>query len=142
DLASNQTNHIVLLNDKDQLVTVQTNVGPADNKRRAARPNGQFMNFAVTSNYLGMACNEAHAVKICVEYFDDPALAGKRFGPEAYATDNKGGTGQVAEEQRQTLAGSGKWERRAWTIPAVNLSGVNTAPATGGPRLVFEDNAP
>lgn len=142
DFASSQTNHMVLLNDKDQLVTVQTNVGPAGDKRRAARPNGQFMNFAVTSNYLGMACNEAQAVKICVEYFDDPALAGKRFGPEAYATDNKGGLGFVPEDQRQTLAGSGHWERRSWTIPAVNLSGTNVAPLTAGPRLIFDPDAP
>src|SRR6185436_19921652 len=39
------TNHLQLLNDRDQTVTIQTGVGPAADLRRAARPNGQFMNF-------------------------------------------------------------------------------------------------
>jgi hypothetical protein len=142
DLASSQTDRMILLNDRDQTVTIETNVGPANDKRRAARPNGEFMNFAVTNNYLGFPCNEAKTVKICLEYFDDPALTGSRFGPEAYATDNKGGVNFVAEDQWQTLAGTGLWARRSWTIPNVNLSGTNVAPNTGGPRLIFERSAP
>ena len=142
DLANSQNNQMILLNDRDQTVTIDTNIGPATDKRRAARPNGQYMNFAVTNNYLGLPCNDAHTVKICVAYYDDPALAGKKFGPEAYATDDKGSVGSVPADQRHTLLGSGKWERRSWTIPAVNLFGVNVAPLTGGPRLIFEENAP
>jgi hypothetical protein len=136
------TNHLQLLNDRDQTVTVQSGVGPATDQRRAARPNGQFMNFGITSNYLGFPCNDARSVKICLEFYDDPALAGTKFGPEAYATDAQGGTGSVAADRRQTLAGSGVWVQRSWTIPAVNLFGVNTAPLTGGPRLIFEDGVP
>ncbi|HTG43912.1 MAG TPA: hypothetical protein VK633_05210 [Verrucomicrobiae bacterium] len=142
DLANSQSEHLLVLNDKDQTVSIETNVGPATDKRRAVRPLGQYMNFAVTNNFLGLGCNEAHTVKICVEFFDDPALAGKRFGPEAFATDNKGSLGSVPEDQRHTLAGSGTWERRSWTIPAVNLTGVNVAPLTAGPRMIFEENAP
>jgi hypothetical protein len=142
DLASSQNDHMVLLNDKDQTVTIGTGVGPTGDQRRAARPNGAYMNFAVTTNYLGLPCNEAKNVKICVEFYDDPALAGAKFGPEAFATDSKGGQGTVADDQLQTLAGSGAWERRSWTLPGVNLAGVNVAPLTGGPRLIFQDNAP
>lgn len=142
DLANNQNDHMTVLNDQDQTVTIESNIGPANDKRRAVKPNGQYMNFAVTTNYLGLPCNEAKTMKICLEFYDDPALTGMKFGPEAFATDNKGGLGFVAADQRHTLAGSGRWERRSWTIPAVNLSGVNVAPLTAGPRLIFEDNAP
>jgi hypothetical protein len=138
DFASSQTNNLVLLNDQDQTSTVETGIGPDGDKRRAARPTGTYLNFGVTSNYLGFPCNDAHTVKICVEYYDDPALAGTTFGPDTYATDDQGGLGTVADDQRQTLAGTGTWQRRSWTVPAVNLFGVNTAPLTGGPRLSFD----
>lgn len=141
NLANEQNNHMILLNNGDQTVTIDSNIGPANDKRRAARPNGEFMNFAVTNNYLGLPCHEARTVKICVEYYDDPALAGARFGPEAFATDSQGGVDFVPEAQRHTLTGSGRWERRSWTIPNVNLTGTNVAPNTGGPRLIFENNA-
>lgn len=142
DIARNQADHLQVLNNGDQTATFANGIGPANDPRRAVRPNGQYLNFGVTDAFLGAACNDARAVKICLEYYDDPALAGKRFGPEAYATDNKGGVGQVAAERRQVLAGSGKWVRRSWTVPAVSLFGVNAAPLTAGPRLIFEDGAP
>jgi hypothetical protein len=80
-------------------------------------------------------------MKVCVEFFDDVALAGKVFGPESYATDDKGGVGAVPETQRYTLKGTGKWVKLAWTLPAVSLFGVNVTPLTGGPRLIFEEGA-
>jgi len=141
DLAANTNFRMQVLNNGDQAVTIDQGIGPAADQRRAVRPNGAYMNFAITDNYLGAPCGDARAVKICVEYYDDPALAGAKFGPEAYATDNKGGIGNVAEDRRQTLTGSGKWEHRSWTIPAVSLFGVNAAPLTAGPRLIFVDNA-
>lgn len=137
DLNTSKTNHLVLLNNKDQTVTVSQNIGPDGDKRRAAEPIGQYMTFAVPDNYLGLPCNDPHTMKICLSYYDDPALTGTTFGPEAYATDDKGGVGAVAEDQRQTLAGTGTWQRRSWTIPAVSLYGVNVAPLTAGPRLIF-----
>jgi hypothetical protein len=33
------------------------------------------------------------------------------------------------------LQGTGKWIRRSWVVPGVNLIGVNTAPLTGGPQF-------
>jgi hypothetical protein len=138
DLASSQANHMVVLNDQDQTVSIEASVGPDGDKRRAVQALGQYMNFGVTNNYLGLPCNDPHTVKICIEYYDDPALAGVAFGPEAYATDDQGGIGFVAEDQRQTLAGTGLWQRRSWVIPAVNLFGVNAGQYTAGPRLIFD----
>jgi hypothetical protein len=81
-------------------------------------------------------------MKICVEFYDDPALAGSRFGPEAYATDSTGSVGFVPAERWYTLRGSGEWKKVAWTVPAVSLFGVNVAPLTAGPRLFFETGKP
>lgn len=142
DLASEQSDHMEVLNDKDQTVTIDTDIGPDGDKRRAVRPNGSYMNFGVSDDYLGAACNDPHTVKICVTYYDDPALAGMAFGPEAFATDNQGSIGFVAPELRQVLAGTGTWQQRSWVLPAVSLAGVNTAPLTAGPRLFFEGDAP
>jgi hypothetical protein len=138
DINLNTNSHLEVLNNGDQTVTFQDNVGPAGDKRRAVKANGNYLNFGVTDNYLGKPCNDPRAVKICVEFFDDPALNGTVFGPEAYATDDKGSIATYPADRRHVLAGSGQWVRRAFTIPAVNLKGVNTAPLTGGPRLIFE----
>ncbi|MBM3823215.1 MAG: hypothetical protein FJ404_10070 [Verrucomicrobia bacterium] len=100
------------------------------------------MNFGITDSFLGKPCNDTRSVKICVEYFDDAALKDVvTFGPEAYATDALGGIGFYPAASREKLKGSGKWQRRSWIVPAVNLRGVNTAPHTGGPRLAFEGGA-
>lgn len=141
EISKNQADHMQVVNAGDQTVSFEDNVGPADDKRRAVRPNGNYLNVAVTENYLGAPCADARTMKLCVEFYDDPALAGKSFGPEAFATDDKGGIGFVANSKRHTLKGTGKWVKRAWTVPAVSLFGVNVAPLTAGPRLFFEDDA-
>jgi hypothetical protein len=81
-------------------------------------------------------------MKICVEFYDEPTLAGSRFGPDAYATDSTGSVGFVPAERRYTLRGSGEWMRVSWTIPSVSLYGVNVTPLTAGPRLYFETGRP
>jgi hypothetical protein len=96
------------------------------------------MNFGIEDNYLGLPCNEPKTIKICVEYYDDPALTGAVFGPEAFATDSCGSVAFYPAERWQRLAGSGTWMRRSWVVPAVNLFGVNVTPLTAGPRLFFE----
>ena len=48
----------------------------AGDKRRAVRPNGVFLNFGITDNYLGQPCNDPRAVKVCLDFYDDPAFAG------------------------------------------------------------------
>jgi hypothetical protein len=138
DINKNMTNKLVVLNNGDQTVTYQDNVGPATDRRRAVRANGSYMNFGITDNYFGKPCNDPRTIKLCVEFYDDPALGGTIFGPEAFATDALGGLGTYAANRRHTLEGSGKWVRRSFTVAAVNLKGVNTGTLTGGPRLIFE----
>jgi hypothetical protein len=99
------------------------------------------MNFGILSNYLGEPCNFPRPMKVCVEFYDDPGLTGASFGPEMYAVDSVGGTATYTGPA-YTLAGSGQWVKVAFWIPSVNLSGVNTAPLTGGPRLSFNGGFP
>ena len=139
DISHNTNSHLVVLNDSDQTVTYQDSVGPAGDLRRAIRANGSYMNFGITDHYLGLPCNDPRNVKLCVEFYDDPALAGAVFGPEAYATDGTGGTDMYPSNNLHTLEGSGKWVHRAFNITAVDLKGVNTGSLEGGPRLVFQN---
>lgn len=140
DIAANVSNHLVVLNDGDQTVEYQADVGPAHDKRRAVRPLGMYLNFGITDNYLGKPCNDPRAIKVCVDFYDDPEFAGwnVKFGPEAYATDDVGGVGFYPADKRHLMAGTGKWIRRSWTVPAVNLKGVNVGTLTGGPRFISE----
>lgn len=138
DVHAQTSDHLVVLDSGDQSVSFQTDIGPAGDKRRAAIADGQFMNFGIADNYLGEPCNFPRDMKICVEFYDDPALAGVVFGPEAYATDSLGGTTIYPPERRHQLQGTGEWVRRSFVIPTVNLHGVNTGEFTGGPRFLFE----
>ena len=138
DMNNGNNSHLTLLNTGDQLTELVNDVGPADDKRTAARPLGSYMNFGIADNYLGLTCNETHAVKVCVEFYDDPDLIGATFGPEAFATDSCGSVGFYPPERRHVLQGTGKWVRRSWVVPAVNLYGINTTPLTAGPRLAFD----
>jgi hypothetical protein len=142
DLAAGTTNHLEVLNRGDQTVEFLEAVGPTGDQRRAVRPLGVFLNFGITDFYLGRPCNDPRTVKVCVDFYDDPAFAGQnvRFGPEAYATDDKGGIAFYPPEKRQVLQGTGRWIRRSWTVPAVNLFGVNATPThTAGPRFASEN---
>jgi hypothetical protein len=141
DINTDMSNHVVVLNDQDQMVFYDDNVGPPNDVRRAIGGFGDFMNFGVTDEYLGKPCNEPRTIKVCVDFYDDPSFAslGIRFGPEAYATDDQGGIAFVPEERRHVLQGTGEWIRRSWTLSSVNLSGVNTGSLTGGPRFIAEN---
>ena len=140
DFAAGTTNHVQVINDGDQTVTFESSVGPTGDKRHAVVPSGTFLNFGITENYLGKPCNSPRTVKVCVDFYDDPAFAGLavRFGPEAYATDDKGGIAIYPAASRQMLAGTDKWIRRSWTVPAVNLKGVNAGTLTAGPRFASQ----
>lgn len=142
DLSANTSDHLEALTGGDQPTAIVPQAGPIGDQRRAVQALGSYMNFGITDNYLGVPCNDPRAVKLCVEFYDDPALTGAKFGPEAFATDENGGIGFVAADRRYTLPGSGAWQRIAWTIPAVSLFGVNVAPLTAGPRLFFEGGHP
>ena len=145
DLQNTNAHHMVVLNEGDQTTEIVPDAGiPFEDQRRAVRALGLYMNFAVTNNFLGLPCNSPRAMKICVEFYDDPELAvvGTRFGPDAYATDATGSIGFVPADRLYTLRGSGEWKKVAWTIPSASLFGVNAAPLTAGPRLVFQGGQP
>lgn len=135
DYNAGYTNHVQVINDAStsQDVTFVSNVGPAGDQRKAVMPNGPYLNFGIVSNYLGKPCNDNTTMKVCVDYYDDPALAGAVFGPYTYATDNLGDLGYLSGFA--TLQGTGQWIRQSWIIPSANLMGVNTAPLTGGPQF-------
>ncbi len=137
DLAAGTNQELTLLSGGDQPSTVEMNIGPDGQKRTAARPLGNYLNFGITNNYLGQPCHPPSIIKICVEYYDDPAAVGATFGPEAYATDNTGGVGFSPVASYATLAGTNRWLRRSWVISGVNLKGVNTAPLGGTVRFFF-----
>ncbi len=142
DFNAGSTNHLQVMNDTDQTVTFVNNAGPTGDLRKAVIPTGPYLNFGILDNYLGQPCNPNIAIKVCLDFYDDPAFAGlgAQFGPEAYAADQFGGNcapnGVYPSSGLHTLLGTGKWIRRSWTIPGVNLFGVNTAPLTGGPRFI------
>jgi hypothetical protein len=136
DINAGVTNNLVVLNDGDQTVAYSNNVGPVGDLRKAVQATATYMNFGILSNYLGLPCNPNRPMKVCVEFYDDPALAGATIGPENYAADNLGNIASYSGP-RYMLTGSDKWLKLAFWIPAVNLTGINTGPYTGGPRLSF-----
>ncbi|HEY5914074.1 MAG TPA: hypothetical protein VJA21_26090 [Verrucomicrobiae bacterium] len=142
DFNAGITNYVQVMNDLDQTVTYLPSAGPPGDLRKAVIPQGSYLNFGILGNRLGRPCNPNAVVKLCVDFYDDPAFAGQvvQFGPEAYATDQYGGAcapnGAYPQTGLHIMLGSGQWVRRSWTIAGVNLYGVNTTPLTGGPRLV------
>src|SRR5579862_490113 len=107
DVNAGVTNHLTVLNNSDQTVAYESNVGPAGDLRKAVQATGTFMNFGILSNYLGEPCNFPRPMKVCVEFYDDPGLTGASFGPEMYAVDSVGGTGTY-NGPAYTLTGSGQ----------------------------------
>jgi hypothetical protein len=141
DINAGITNNLVVLNNTDQTVAYQNSVGPVGDLRKAVQATATYMNFGILSNYLGVTCNAPRPMKVCVEFYDDPALTGVSFGPLDYAVDSLGNVGTYSGPQ-YTLTGSGKWLKLAFWIPAVNLTGINTGGLTGGPRLTFNGGFP
>lgn len=141
DINAGTAEHMEVLSGGDQVATFAENVGPADDKRRAVIAAGKYLNFGVTEDYLGASCSDPRAVKICIEYYDDPALAGRIFGPDAYATDDQGGIGFIDPVAWKASRGTGKWVRQAYIVPAVSLKGVNAGTFTAGPRIAFDAGA-
>ncbi|HVM49178.1 MAG TPA: hypothetical protein VMU04_14195 [Candidatus Acidoferrum sp.] len=139
DINAGTSNYLQVINDPatDQGVTYVSNLGPPTDQRKAVIPTGDYLNFGILSNYLGQACNDNVTMKVCVDYYDDPAYAGgiTMFGPYNYATDSLGDVGTLPGADLVLLQGTGQWVRRSWTISNVNLMGVNTAPLTGGPQF-------
>jgi len=138
DIANETSQNMVVLDDGNQTSVIEASVGPVGDQRRAVKTEGRYLNFAITDDFLGAPCSEPRTIKVCLEYFDDPALAGTFFGPDSYATDDQGGTGLLNFDRSEKLRGTGQWVRRAFVIPNVSLFGVGTTPLTGGPRFEFD----
>lgn len=143
DLVGGTANHLRVLDTPGQRIWFVDGVGPADDQRASIRPVETYLNFGITDHYLGAPCNPPRTVKVCVDFYDDPAFAGAgvRFGPEAYATDAVDGVAYYPAERRHVLTGSGRWIRRSWIVGGVNLRGINADSYTAGPRFVSENGA-
>jgi hypothetical protein len=123
--------------------------GPSTDRRlavRAARDDGspgaqhQYLNFAILDQALGPSSQPPAHLAICVTYYDNPALIGATFRPEAYRTERAGletfgffpATGAVP------LQGTDTWRTAYWEIPDVKFSGVNQGPQAAA-RFISSD---
>jgi len=138
DFNQNLTNHLSVMNDPNvgETYIVQSGVGPAEDLRTAIQSTSGIMEFPILNNYLGYPCNENLVMQLCLEVYDDPAMAGTQLGPFQYATDSQGDLATYLG-QYYTLTGSGQWLKLAFYVGPANLQGVNTAPLTGGPTVYF-----
>jgi hypothetical protein len=145
DFNENASNNLTIISNADlgYEYNVQAGTGPANDLRTAVQCTSGQLDFGIESNYLGYPCQTPTPMKVCVEFYDDPNLAGNSFGPGTYATDDAGDTANFVGAD-YTLTGSGKWLRVAFWVtgPPVDLAGINTAPLTGGPILIFNGTAP
>jgi hypothetical protein len=121
--------------------SLQSGVGPTGDLRTAIQSTSYLMNFALLGNYLGQSCNPALTMQLCIEFYDDPNLAGSSFAPYQYATDAQGDLATYGGSP-YTLTGSGRWLKVAFYLGPVCLEGVGTAPLTGGPTVIFNGNYP
>lgn len=123
--------------------------GPPRDRRRAIRPAmnegtpgapHHYLNFAILNQALGPSSQPNAHLAICVTYFDDPALEGATFRPEAYQTQRREQL-QVAYTPPETavaLQGTGQWCTAYFEIPDVNFTGVNQQPQ-GAARFLLSD---
>lgn len=137
---------VLVVDGGDQEIVIEDGIGPAGDQRRAIRPafnDGQdatldnFVNWQILNEHLGPTSQPAAQIKLCVEYYDDPASAGTLFGPEAYT--GPGGTiSFFPAEERLTLEGTGTWRQKSWIVENVKFNGVNV-PTQAAARFVFSD---
>ncbi|MBN2326455.1 MAG: hypothetical protein JXR73_04810 [Candidatus Omnitrophica bacterium] len=136
-------------NGGDQEYIIENNIGPAGDQRTALRPAledgsdpfDRYVNFSLLNEVFGPSDQPNAVLKAAVDYYDDPNLAGERFGPEVYQSDVFG-TLQYKYfpgELRVTLEGSGEWKTAVWRIDNMNFSGVNQGPQAAA-RFWFSDS--
>jgi hypothetical protein len=142
DFNQNTSNNLSVMNNAGigETYTVQSGVGPAGDLRTAIQPTS-LTEFPILNNYLGLPCNENLTMQVCLEVYDNPALAGSSFGPHEYATDYQGDLANYTGSP-YTLTGSGQWLKVAFYVGPLNLHGVNTTPLTGGPTIQFNGGIP
>ncbi|MBZ0256424.1 hypothetical protein K8I31_10195, partial [bacterium] len=147
DLNNGVTNGLDLFRDGsgDQETIESENIGPADDKRKAARPafddgtdgtQDTFVNWEILDEHFGSSSQPSTRVKIVAEYYDDPDLAGVVFGPEAYASAG-GAIEFYPAAKRTTIEGTGKWREAEWYVTDVKFTGVNV-PTQAAVRFTFD----
>jgi hypothetical protein len=143
DFNQDTSNNLTVINNSGLGETYQivSGVGPAGDRRTAIQSTSGLMNFGILSNYLGLPCNTPLTMQVCLEVYDDPALAGSTFAPYQYAADSQGDLANYSGFTN-TLTGSGQWLKVGFLVPSVDLQGVNTTPLTGGPTVVFNGGLP
>jgi hypothetical protein len=113
--------------------------GPASDRRLAVRPAREdgtagathgYLNFAILDETLGPTSQPGALLAICVTYYDNPALAGASFRPEAYRTERNGVEtfGFVPDSAALVLQGTDTWRTGYWEIADIKFSGVNQPP--------------
>jgi len=128
---------------------IEEEAGPVSDRRTAIRParedgSGsaphQYLNFAITDEALGPSSQPPAHLAICVEYYDDPALAGARFKPEVYQTEANGlvTLAFTPDSFYVTLEGTDAWRTAYWEIPNMKFLGVNQGPQAAA-RFVLSD---
>ncbi|MDX9752836.1 MAG: hypothetical protein RBU29_02690, partial [bacterium] len=135
DMDKGVTNGLNIYRDpgSDQEIVESENIGPANDKRKAARPamddgtggaRDIYVNWEILNEHFGPTSQPSTRVKLVAEYYDDPALAGTVFGPEVYVTAGDA-LAFYPGDKRTTLAGSGKWKEAVWYVKDVKFKGVN-----------------
>ena len=134
-------------NGGDQEWITDENIGPAGDKRSAVRsaqgegldPNpDSYINWAILNELFGPSSQPNAVFKVCVDYYDDPAIVGAAFGPEVYQSE-RGGIPQFAfvpAADRLALEGTDQWRTYSWQINDMNFTGVNVGPQ-GAARFYF-----
>ncbi len=137
------TNNLSVMNNANVGETYQvvSGVGPQDDLRTAIQSTSGIMEFPILNDYLGLPCNENLTMQLCIEFYDDPNMAGSYFVPYQYATDYQGDLATYTGSPYM-LTGSGQWLKVAFYFGPANLQGVNTAPLTGGPTVYFNGYYP
>jgi len=136
-------NLTVAINPTDEETYQTVTGGPPNDQRTAIQATSPFMEFPILNNALGQPCNGNYTMQLCMEVYDDPALAGEQFGPYAYADDAYGDIAFVPgypnnyNQSFYTLQGSGQWVKVDWFVGPANLAGLYTAPLTGGPIVYW-----
>lgn len=133
----------------DQEYIIENNIGPANDRRTAIRPAldrgsdpfDRYMNFSILEERFGPSSQPNAVLKVAVDYYDAPELAGAQFGPEVYQTSLFGNLTfkQSPRDAWVTLEGTGEWKVVAWIVPDVNFTGVNQGPQAAV-RFSFTDN--
>lgn len=119
---------------------IQEEAGPEHDRRMAIRPamddgtpgfNHNFLNFAITDQWLGPNSQPNARLAISVTYYDDPELVERWFRPEVWQSELPNGNNTLVyapASQNVVLQGSGQWVDAYFELENVKFQGVNQGP--------------